>query len=87
MKIHTVLAYLEPGDTIHAYLHKPGDMVLSIGGTALVWIHEKDTPEVYAEMCGRFGLQEETAPSDQTEDGVPGGTEPAQEMVPQKVEV
>ncbi len=86
MKIHTVLAHLEPDERIRAYLHKPGELVLAIGGTVLVWIYERDTSEVYTEMCERFGLENETAHGDQIELGLRVGNEPDVEMVPLKVE-
>ena len=51
-------------------------MALHVGPALIMWIYEKDTPEVYAEMCERFGLENETAPGGQTEDGALVGIGP-----------
>lgn len=86
MRIHTVIMDLGPEDQFRVCLHGSGELLLKIGHQVLVWITEKDSPEVYAEMCERFELKE-TAPSGQTEDGDALGNEPGAQMVPQKVQV
>ncbi len=60
MTIHTVLANLEAGDTITAIKCGHGEVLLRIGSDLMVWVHRRETPEVYAEMCERFGLKEES---------------------------
>ena len=87
MKINTLMIDLEAGERITARLTGHGLLLIEVGGEVMVWVSHRKTPEVYAEMCRRFGLKNETAPGDQTGSGVPGGNEPAQEMVPQKVQV
>ncbi len=58
MRTNTVITVLESGDRVWARLNKTGDMVISFGNALYVWIEEAKTPEVYAEMCERFGLKE-----------------------------
>ena len=87
MKIHTVIMDLGPGEGLTAILHNPGLLRLSLGPDASLWVKRATNPEVYAELCEQYGLQNETAPGDQTEDGDTLGNEPGVEMVPQKVQV
>ena len=73
---------LVPG-AVCVTMHRPESWM----GSADLYVYRYRSPELYAKLCKAFGLQNETAPGDQTESGVPGGNEPAQEMVPQKVQV
>ena len=87
MHTNTIITTLGPGDKVEARRDKRGELVIAFGTSLYVWVDEETNPTEYARLCKAFGLQNETAPGDQTESGVPGGNEPAQEMVPQKVQV
>ena len=75
--------HLEEFDAIEAYMNSRGDLVLHFGKDVSVFI--ESTHKSFTSLCGHFGLleQENAAPGDNTEDGVPGGNEPAQVVVPQ----
>ena len=60
MRVHTVGMDLEPGERITAKIHRPGLLCLNLGPYAFLWVEEAKTPEVYAEMCERFELKEES---------------------------
>ena len=84
--------HVERGGNIEVSLDGGGDVCIAVYpskswlGSVNVYVYKDRTPELHARLCKAFGLQNETAPGDQTESGVPGGNEPAQEMVPQKVQ-
>ncbi len=69
MNVHMVIAHIEKGDTVTAELHRPGEVMMKIGGGVMVWIYERTNPKVFADICRRFDLQKETAPSGDTGDG------------------
>ncbi len=59
MNVHMVIAHIEKGDTLAVEIHRPGEIVMKIGGGVMVWIYERTNPEVYGDICKRFDLQKE----------------------------
>ena len=72
----TVFVHLDDDDEVTAHLIRHGVLVIYFGSNANVFIGPNH--DHYAGLRKFFGLpaQENTAPSDETEDGVPAGNEP-----------
>ena len=58
MITHTMIMRLEHGDTVTARLPEAGRLRLGIGSELAVFIYRHDSPDVFADLCERFGLVE-----------------------------
>lgn len=67
MKTCSVITSLEEGDEVGARLHRDGELILDFGADLTVWVYRRKTPEVFADLCERFDLQEEADPGSETE--------------------
>ena len=80
MSAVTLFVHLREHDSVVAEIGGAGAISIDFGPDLTVFIDPDETPEHFARFCKMFGLQKETAPGDQTEDGVsPAGNEPERE--------
>ena len=77
--------HIEAGGTISARIGGLGSVVIEVRpeahnkytGVVTIHVYEKTNPKEHAQLCKAFGLQNETAPGVDSEDGVPARNEPA----------
>lgn len=87
MTIHTHV-YVERGGDLSVSLGFSNEVEIWVKpgphehtGSTRVYIPEASNPELYARLCKVFGLQKETAPGLESEDGEPAGNESERAVV------